>query len=101
MGGFMGVDSVVTSSQLSSMVADHQLRFIYWDSHGNGFGGRLTNETDLSGWITANCKVVTGFNTGTQNSGAPGGTSPGFPNGGNSRAGGFGGMEITLYDCGG
>jgi 4-amino-4-deoxy-L-arabinose transferase-like glycosyltransferase len=101
LGGFMGIDNVVSSSQLASMVADHVLRFIYWDSRGNGFGGRLTNETDLSSWITTHCTAVSGFNTATQNSGAPGGTGAASSNGGAFRAGGFGGMEITLYDCGG
>jgi len=101
MGRFMGVDQVVTSSQLASLVAKHALRFIYWDPRGNGFGGNLNNESGLSTWISANCKVVNGFNTATQNSGAPGGTNSAPTNGQPSRSGGFGGgMEITLYDCG-
>jgi len=100
LGGFMGSDQVVTSRELASMVANHELRFIYWDPRGNGFGGNPNNESGLSTWISANCKVVDGFHTATQNSGAPGGTSSGPSNGPSSRSGGLGRMEITLYDCG-
>ncbi len=101
LGGFMGVDQVVDSAQLAALVATHQLRFIYWDLQGNGFGGNLTNGADLSSWITANCKVVNGFNAVTQNSGAPGGTTSGQSTNSFQNQGGFGRMQISLYDCGG
>ena len=102
LGGFMGIDQVVTSSQLANLVASGQLRFIYWDPRGNGFGGSLNEEEDLSAWISVNCKVVNGFETTTQNSGAPGGTSATTSGSGTNpgRTGGFGGaMQISLYDC--
>ena len=101
LGGFMGVDQVVDSSQLAQMVTNNELRFIYWDPRGNGFGGQLTNESDLSSWINQNCKVVNGYETATQNSGAPGGTTSNNQPGTSVRGfGGFGEMQITLYDCG-
>ena len=99
LGGFMGVDQVVDSTQLANMVATHQLRYIYWDLQGNSFGGNLTNGADLSAWITANCKVVSGFNTVTQNSGAPGGTTSNLSGNQFQNQGGFGRMQISLYDC--
>lgn len=101
LGGFMGIDQVVDSTQLASLVSDHELRFIYWDSRGNGFGGSLTNEADLSSWINASCKAVNGYQTTTQNSGAPGGTTSNSTGNNFQNFGGFGQMQITLYDCGG
>jgi len=38
LGGFMGIDNVVTSDQLAQLVSDGQLRYVYWDARGAGFG---------------------------------------------------------------
>jgi 4-amino-4-deoxy-L-arabinose transferase-like glycosyltransferase len=92
LGGFMGIDNVVTSDQLAQLVSDGELRYIYWDARGGGFGG----QSDISSWVTSNCTVVSNFETSTQNSGAPDGTSNRSNNGSFF---GRGGMQISLYDC--
>jgi 4-amino-4-deoxy-L-arabinose transferase-like glycosyltransferase len=95
MGGFMGEDAVVTPESLAQLVSSGQLRYIYWDARGGGFGG-FGGQSSVSSWVTQHCTAVTGFDTATQNAGAPDGT-----NRGSSGFGGFGrGMQITLYDCG-
>jgi 4-amino-4-deoxy-L-arabinose transferase-like glycosyltransferase len=92
LGGFMGIDQVETSSSLAQLVADGDLRYIYWDGQGRGLGG----QSDISRWVTSTCSPVGGFDTNTRNSGAPDGTAaPGNPFGQ-----GFGDMRVTLYDCG-
>ncbi|MDR3574534.1 MAG: glycosyltransferase family 39 protein [Anaerolineaceae bacterium] len=92
LGGFMGIDNVVTSDQLAQLVSNHSLRYIYWDARGGGFG----SQSSISSWVTTNCSVVNNFDTSTQNSGAPDGT------GNRVNIGSFfgrGGMQISLYDC--
>ena len=97
LGGFNGQDKVVTSEDLARMVADHELRFIYWDTRGGGGPGG--NQSEISTWVASACTLV-GFNTATQNVGAPDGTlgttnsnAPSFG------SGGPGGMQVSLYDC--
>jgi 4-amino-4-deoxy-L-arabinose transferase-like glycosyltransferase len=92
LGGFMGIDNVVTSDQLAQLVSKGELRYIYWNARGAGF----STQSIISSWVTSNCSVVNNFNTSTQNSGAPDGT------GNRSNNGSFfgrGGMVISLYDC--
>jgi hypothetical protein len=87
---------------LAQLVAGGKLRYIYWDAEtGNGFGGRGGNESDVSGWVTTTCKPVSGFDTETQNAGAPDGTNA--ADGTNNFGGSFGGrsMRVVLYDCAG
>lgn len=48
-------------------------------------------------WITSTCRVIPGFKTETRNMGTPDGTSAG-QNSGFIRV--FGGMQVSLYDCG-
>jgi hypothetical protein len=103
LGGFMGQDRVLTTGQLAQLVASGNLRFIYLDAQGgfrggfgNGFGGS-NGQSDISTWVQNNCKAVQGFETATQNFGAPDGTASGsnvtsFP--------GRGGIQVSLYDCG-
>ena len=93
MGGFMGQDNVVTTEQLQKLVQSGDLRFIYWG------GGRMGAQSAISQWVASTCKIVTGYETASSNSGAPDGTLGG---GGGNVPGGFGNnMQITLYDCGG
>ena len=91
LGGFDGNDQVVTTSELSKMVADGELRYIYWDASGRGSFGI---NSDISSWVLVHGTSVQGFNTETQNAGAPGGTSRGPAGAG---FGFRGGMQITLY----
>jgi 4-amino-4-deoxy-L-arabinose transferase-like glycosyltransferase len=103
LGGFMGQDHVLNIGQLAQLVTSGKLRFIYLDAQGgfrggfgSGFGGSNT-QADISTWVQSNCKAVEGFDTATQNFGAPDGTRGGsnvttFP--------GRGGMQVSLYDCG-
>jgi 4-amino-4-deoxy-L-arabinose transferase-like glycosyltransferase len=96
MGGFSGQDEVVTADGLAQMVADGELRFIYWTIGGNR--GAFGNQSDISEWVTSQCIAVEGFVAATRNAGAPDGTG-----GAATTDGGFGGgnMEVSLYDCGG
>ncbi len=99
LGGFMGQDKVLTAAQLAQLVAEGKLRYIYWDARsGNGFGRGSGSQSDISAWVTNTCQPVQGYDTATENSGAPDGTSgPSFNRGGPV----FGrpGMQVTLYDC--
>ena len=102
--GFMGQDKVVSSDDLKRMVADGELRYIYWNAPGGGFGGLA----DISTWVTTQCKAVTGFDAVTRNAGAPGGIFIGVDEasvydrlpGGGSFPGGRD-MQVSIYDCGG
>jgi 4-amino-4-deoxy-L-arabinose transferase-like glycosyltransferase len=103
LGGFGGQDRVVTSDDLARMVADGELRFIYSNGPGGGFGGGpgQGGQSDISAWVATSCKAVQGFDTATQNVGAPDGTN-GFASGGAQLfgPGGPGGIQVSLYDCG-
>ncbi|MBI5879353.1 MAG: glycosyltransferase family 39 protein [Chloroflexi bacterium] len=95
LGGFNGNDQVLSASELAQMVAGGELRYIYWGGPGGpGVGG----QANLSSWVTAHCKAVQGYETQTQNAGAPDGTLPGGANMGTD-GGGFGPMRVSLYDC--
>jgi 4-amino-4-deoxy-L-arabinose transferase-like glycosyltransferase len=105
MGGFMGQDDVVSTDDLAKLVADGELRFIYWDANDRGRG--VGTNSNISTWVEASCTPVQGFDTSTQNSGAPDGTRPGgtgtdsnnrFSQNRNSLQGN---MQVSLYDCGG
>jgi 4-amino-4-deoxy-L-arabinose transferase-like glycosyltransferase len=93
LGGFMGQDKVVTPDDLSRLVANGELRYIYWN--GNERGG-MGGQADISAWVSANCTPVPGFDTQTRNAGAPDGTPTGTSDG---QAFGPGGMQVTLYAC--
>jgi len=96
IGGFNGQDQVVTTEDLTQMVNDGELRYIYWNGDSRGIG---TN-SDISAWVAFSCKAVQGFNTETRNAGAPDGTTGeqdnGFPQnpGGPERE-----LRVSLYDC--
>ena len=103
LGGFSGQDQVVTADDLSALVASGQLRYIYWGGQGGGQGGRGNfgpgggANAGISQWVTSQCTLVQGFDTTTQNAGAPDGT------GGNQGATGNGAggrdIQVNLYDC--
>jgi 4-amino-4-deoxy-L-arabinose transferase-like glycosyltransferase len=103
MGGFMGQDDVVSADDLARLVSNGELRYIYWNSVGRGMG---TN-SKISTWVESSCTPVQGFDTSTQNSGAPDGTRPGGTgtdsnNRFSQNRNGFqGNMRVSLYDCGG
>ncbi len=82
LGGFMGRDPVITNEGLQQLIQQGELRYIYSDA-GNG-----GNQSNVSSWVRNSCTLVEGFNTNTQNAGAPDGTQ----NRGN--------MAVSLYDCG-
>ncbi len=91
MGGFMGQDQVLTTEELAQLVNDGELRYIYWGGRG-GFGNQ---QSSISAWVASHCRTVSGFETTTQNFGAPDGTSGGD---GRSRTN-MGAMQVSLYDC--
>ena len=97
LGGFNGMDRVVTSAELAQMVANNELRFIYYDTRGGG-GGPGGNQSEISSWVASACKLV-GFDTTTANFGAPDGTTTTNDNAPTFRDGGPGGMQVSLYDC--
>ena len=97
----MGQDNVVSADDLAKLVADGELRYIYWNSNGRGAG----TSSDISTWVESSCTPVQGFDTSTQNSGAPDGTRPGGTvtdsnNRFSQNRNGFqGNMQVSLYDC--
>ena len=101
MGGFMGQDNVVSADDLARLVADGELRYIYWNSAGRG----AETNSDISSWVESSCTPVQGFDTSTQNSGAPDGTRPGGTGTDSNnlfsqnRNGFQGNMRVSLYDC--
>ncbi len=100
LGGFNGMDSVVSVSDLENLIKNGELRFIYYGGGGGPNGG----QSDIASWAASSCKVVQGFDTTTQNAGAPDGTHAGANNPANGQSfgqGPGGNMQITLYDCGG
>jgi 4-amino-4-deoxy-L-arabinose transferase-like glycosyltransferase len=102
LGGFMGMDQVVTTDQLSQMVKAGKLRFIYWDAHRSGNGAQ-GGQSDTSSWVSSHCTAVPGFDASAHNTGAPGGI--GSTTASTNRTGGFsqdfGALQISLYDCSG
>ena len=78
----MGRDPVITSEGLQQLIQQGELRYIY--SEGGGTG----DQASVSTWVRNTCIVVQGYDTSTQNAGAPDGTL----NRGN--------MAVSLYDCG-
>lgn len=97
MGGFNGQDDVVSKEDLAQLVADGELRYIYWSANDRGPGA---GDAELSTWITSSCGVVAGFDTTTQNQGAPDGTRIDQNSAGQTMDDGrFRNMQVTLYDC--
>jgi 4-amino-4-deoxy-L-arabinose transferase-like glycosyltransferase len=97
MGGFMGQDDVVSAEDLAHLVNDGELRFIYWDTNGRG----PEANSEISTWIASACTTVKGFETSTQNAGAPDGTGPNAKNRFFQSDGGpIRNMSVSLYDCG-
>lgn len=100
MGGFMGQDQVLSVEKLARLVADGELRYIYWSADGRGGMGGAGGQSDISSWIVSSCAPVGGFTTATRNMGAPGGTEATTDN--NAASWGqsnFGSFQIQLYDC--
>lgn len=101
LGGFMGQDQVVTTDELAQMVQQGDLRYIYWNSSGQGSG----NQSNISSWVASTCTAVQGFDTATRNTGAPDGTTAGSNSSTNGQNIGFaqspGNMQdVSLYECG-
>ncbi len=105
MGGFMGQDDVVSAADLAELVNEGKLRYIYWGMGGMGPGG---TKSDISAWVTSSCVQVEGFDTSTDNVGAPDGLPanpgdmpPNLNNDGFQNRGGPAGnmMNVELYDC--
>ncbi|MBI5301615.1 MAG: glycosyltransferase family 39 protein [Chloroflexi bacterium] len=97
LGGFNGQDKVVTSEELTQMVANNELRFIYYDTRGGG-GGPGGNQSEISSWVSRACTLV-GFDTASSNFGAPDGTGATNNTTQSFRDGGPSGMQVSLYDC--
>jgi hypothetical protein len=101
LGGFMGQDQVVTTEELAQMVQQGELRYIYWNSSGQGSG----NQSDISSWVTSTCTAVQGFDAATRNTGAPDGTTAGSNSSTNGQNIGFSQgpgnlQDVSLYECG-
>jgi 4-amino-4-deoxy-L-arabinose transferase-like glycosyltransferase len=90
IGGFNGQDQVATGADLAQLVAEGQLRYVYW---GGGGGPGPSGQSSVSTWVASQCTVVSGLSSSSSGSGVsnqPGGFAPGP-----------GGSQGTLYDCGG
>ena len=96
LGGFDGQDQVETPQSLTALVASGQLRYVYL---GGGGGPGRGAQTSVADWVTSHGSLVQGFDTQTQNQGAPDGTGPSGPaTDGRGGFGGFGSLQIRLYD---
>lgn len=100
LGGFNGMDQVISGDGIARLVASGELRFVYWGGGGGPGGGRA----DVSSWVSANCTPV-GFEAGTSNFGAPDGTATArqsiYRPSSSNRGGGTQSMQVSLYDCAG
>lgn len=85
LGGFKGQDQVLTLDEFIQLVDDGELSFVYNSGKGNN------GSSEISTWVNQHCSAVDGYNTTTQNAGAPDGTSTGD---------GYQAMAISLYQCG-
>jgi 4-amino-4-deoxy-L-arabinose transferase-like glycosyltransferase len=86
IGGFKGSDQVVDAEGLAQLVQDGELRYVYWGAQGMG------GNSEIASWLKSACEPVQGYDTTTQNAGAPDGTTAAV----NVSTG----NAITLYDCG-
>ncbi len=75
MGGFSGGDPVVSADDLVKMVANGELRYVF-------YGGERGGDQDISNWLASSCIIVDRFNI-TQN--GPQGQQ--------------GGQQMKLYEC--
>ena len=95
MGGFGGQDDVVTADDLSTMVANGELKYILYGGDNRG------NKAELTNWIQSSCTVVPEFSNVT--SGGPGPQAPNQADGGNGTQGQGGpgrpDQANTLYVC--
>ncbi|MBK6792156.1 MAG: glycosyltransferase family 39 protein [Anaerolineales bacterium] len=56
MGGFGGQDEVVTADDLTTMVANGELRYVL-------YGGDRGNKQDITNWLSSSCAVVNDFSS--------------------------------------
>jgi 4-amino-4-deoxy-L-arabinose transferase-like glycosyltransferase len=64
IGGFSGSDAAPTVSQLAQMVKNGELKYVLVSSGGNGGGpGGGGGSSDLTAWVTAHGKAVSGVST--------------------------------------
>ncbi|MCB9135303.1 MAG: glycosyltransferase family 39 protein [Anaerolineales bacterium] len=75
MGGFSGGDAVVSADDLAALVANGDLRFVYYGGGGNPNG--------IANWLQTSCTVVPEFTRMGQQGGQNG----------------PGNQTLTLYDC--
>jgi 4-amino-4-deoxy-L-arabinose transferase-like glycosyltransferase len=90
IGGYLGDDPVADVEQLQKLVESGQLRYVYWSSRGRNFGAAVS-EPPISAWTSRACRAVPGYDTTTENAGAPDGTGSGSSSSESFR--------ISLYDC--
>jgi 4-amino-4-deoxy-L-arabinose transferase-like glycosyltransferase len=90
MGGFNGGDPVVSATDLQTMVAAGELRYVLWT--GGGRAGSTSIEIER--WLAESCQPVTGLGLAT--SGAA--TRPG-PDGDGPPAGAAASLGVVLYQC--
>jgi len=79
MGGFGGQDDVVSAEDLSTMVANGELRYVL-------YGGDRGNKEDIASWLKTSCTVIPEFSNTTS-----GGLVQGPQ--------GQGGRTMSLYMC--
>ena len=88
MGGFGGQDEVVTAEDLSTMVANGELRYVM-------YGGDRGGKQDIANWLSTSCSVVQEFSQ--LNTGDP--QMPQRENQSQGLGGGGPDQGTTLYLC--
>ncbi len=83
MGGFSGGDQVVDAQDLSALVAQGDLRYVYYGENGNG---------EITSWLRSACSVVPEFSRTSTGNGNSAGQSRNGPQGPKNE-------PTTLYQC--
>ncbi|GCE28580.1 dolichyl-phosphate-mannose--protein mannosyltransferase [Dictyobacter alpinus] len=58
LGGFSGSDPILTTSQLSALVANGTIRYFLLNDPGAFAGGHRGGQSTLTTWVTQNCATV-------------------------------------------
>ncbi len=83
MGGFGGQDDVVSADDLSTMVANGELRYVL-------YGGDRGSKQEITSWLASSCSVMLDYSQVNANNPAPNQTMDG---------GNPGNQTMTLYSC--
>jgi 4-amino-4-deoxy-L-arabinose transferase-like glycosyltransferase len=91
LGGFSGSDQILTTSALSCMLQEGQIRYFYTSSSSGDNRGGSSGNAAIFSWVSSHCTIIPASEYSTKDSGTSTG-EPGIL--GNGQMG-----SRTLYDC--